>query len=340
VQNIITAVIPLYNGAKNIDEALDSALCQQRPADEIVVVDDGSTDDGAGAAIVQEMSLRKSQIRLLHKANGGQGSARNYGIRAARGNLIALLDQDDQWYPEHLSELEAPFLQDSFGQIGWTYANLDRVDETGRIVCRQFIDQLPSKEHPKLSLAGCLAADMAVLPSASLISRDAILSIGGFDEQLRGYEDDDLFLRLFAAGYRNIYINKALSKWRIHSDSASFQNTMARSRELFFEKLQRRYPDNPTSNKTYIRDLVVPRYFDAVLKDRISAMRENDSEAAEIANSHLNKMIPYVDQKSLFIKAILALLSRKRASRMLLAPLYFIWKAKRRLASVSSEIIR
>ena len=91
----ITVVIPLYNGRDFIREALDSVLAQTLSPDEIIVVDDGSTDDGPD--IVADMALSHS-ITLLRKANGGQSSARNVGIAHANGDLIALLDQDDAWH--------------------------------------------------------------------------------------------------------------------------------------------------------------------------------------------------------------------------------------------------
>ena len=89
----IVAIIPLYNGAKYIRPAIESILAQDRQPDEIVVVDDGSTDNGEGAAIVSEVG--DPRIKLLFKENGGQGSARNFGVQNSTSSLIAFLDQDD-----------------------------------------------------------------------------------------------------------------------------------------------------------------------------------------------------------------------------------------------------
>jgi glycosyltransferase involved in cell wall biosynthesis len=98
----IAAIIPLHNGARWIAGALNSILSQTLKPDEIIVVDDGSTDDGAGSRIVQTIAGGHPGIRLLHKENGGQSSARNHGAAHATSDLIALLDQDDAWYPNHL----------------------------------------------------------------------------------------------------------------------------------------------------------------------------------------------------------------------------------------------
>src|SRR5690348_778243 len=91
----ISVIIPLFNGGRFIRQALDSVAVQTRAPCEVIVVDDGSTDDGA--AVVEEFA-HLYPVTLLRKANGGQSSARNFGIAHAKGDLIALLDQDDNWY--------------------------------------------------------------------------------------------------------------------------------------------------------------------------------------------------------------------------------------------------
>ena len=174
---LIAAVIPLYNGAAFIEQALRSVLEQTRPAAEIIVVDDGSTDDGA--AIVERIA-RDHPIRLLRKQNGGQSSARNFGIAHANGDLIALLDQDDVWYPNHLERLIAPFLEPRTTELGWVYSNLDEIDVHGNVVFRSFLSTM-DVDHPKRDLLSCLRANMFVVPSASLFSRRAFNAVGGFD---------------------------------------------------------------------------------------------------------------------------------------------------------------
>jgi hypothetical protein len=84
---------------------------------------------------------------------------------------------------------------------------------------------------------------MLILPSATLISRNAFDSVGGFDETLKGYEDDDLFLRIFLAGYKNIYIDAPLSQWRENFGSTSFSPNMRQSRLNYFHKLLEQFPE-------------------------------------------------------------------------------------------------
>src|SRR5690242_19930414 len=114
----VAAIIPLYNGARWIGPCLDSVFAQTHPPAEIIVVDDGSTDDGA--QIVEALARQGDRLRLLRKQNGGQSAARNVGIRAARSPLLALLDQDDIWHPRHLEELLHPFATDP--TLGWTFS--------------------------------------------------------------------------------------------------------------------------------------------------------------------------------------------------------------------------
>lgn len=255
----IAAVIPLYNGAKWIEKTLGSVFVQTLQPDEIIVVDDGSTDGGLGTAIVGALAKVHPNLTLLTKGNGGQSSARNLGIRRTKSDLIALLDQDDIWYPTHLHRLIEPFYKQHGQPLGWTYSNVDLTDEHGRVVVRRYLDDIPA-EQPKRHLIRCLGEDMHVLPSASLISRRAFQDVGEFDEFLCGYEDDDLFLRLFVGGHGNVYLPEALSQWRMVAGSAGHSMRMDSSCVFYMEKLLRAFPDDGCLNCNYTRDAIAPRF--------------------------------------------------------------------------------
>lgn len=283
----ISVIIPLYNGLAYIEEAIRSVFNQDRPADEIIVVDDGGTD--GGAEIVRKLAKERA-IKLLTKENGGQGSARNFGVAASHGTLIALLDQDDVWYPHHLRKLEEPFLKQQGKPLGWTYSDVDRINDKGEMVCHSMLTALGLNEHPKRNLNRCLAQDMFVLPGASLISRDAFDAVGGFDARLTGYEDDDLFLRLFCAEYHNEFVSEALLKWRIHSASTTYTVKMSESRALYFENLVRMFPDDPHLGRFYIRDLVAPRFAACFFADFLKATLSHDSAATDLARNNLRRV--------------------------------------------------
>lgn len=303
----IAAVIPLYNGASYIRTALESVLAQERKADEIIVVDDGSTD--SGPSIVASMAAANPTIRLLSKKNGGQGSARNFGVRHSAADLIAFLDQDDIWYADHLTELEKPFLRKSRLPLGWTYSNLDEINGNGRMVCHSVLDT-QKNEHPKRTLQCCLQQDMFILPVASLISRDAFDAVGGFDEQFMGYEDDDLFLRMFCRGYRSVYIDQPLTIWRIHTASTSYGKLMAQSRMKYFSKLVATFPDEPELHRFFARQFFAPRFVRSVLADLRSGITLDNHERVVIACSHLWELSGHLSMRQKIPLRMLAILAR------------------------------
>ena len=290
----VAAIIPLYNGAAFIRESLESVLAQTEPADEIIVVDDGSTDDGA--EIVKEMATRHP-IRLVSKTNGGIGSARNRGIAECKSTHIALLDQDDVWYEDHLAVLKSLFLEKKHRDLALVYGNLDRIDREGRMVRHNFLDEVPSP-HPKTSLLQCLSQDMFILPGASLFTKEAFEKVGRFDERLSGYEDDDLFLRMFVAGFDSIYLREnAVTKWRIYSGSTSYSPRMARSRMIYFHKLVEAFPDDPNLNLHWARDLIGPRFFSHVRTDFIDGMKHRNLRRMEQAWSDIQAIVPVMRKR-------------------------------------------
>lgn len=272
----ISTIIPLYNGGEFIEQAIVSVLGQRLQPDEIIVVDDGSTDQGP--AIVERMQS-SHPIVLLRKPNGGQSSARNFGVAHSSGSLIALLDQDDVWYPNHLEELVRPFSSGHATELGWVYSNLDEMDRAGNTVGHAILTNDHDRDHPKRDLIGCMQQDMFILPSASLISRKAFDAVGGFDERLSGYEDDDLFLRILRAGFVNVYLDKPLTRWRLYRDSASYSPRMARSRMIYARKLLAEFPDDPARSMHYARDLLAPRFYPQVVAECRKALRVGDPAA-------------------------------------------------------------
>lgn len=308
---MISVVIPLFNGARVITQALDSVFAQSVAPIEVIVVDDGSTDDGP--AITERYATRQP-LTLYRKPNGGQSSARNFGVERACGNLIAFLDQDDIWYPQHLRELSRPFLRDDGETLGWTYSDLDEIGEDGGLRARYVLSE-GSAEHPKTRLEKCLGEDMFILPSASMVARSAFNAVGGFDERLRGYEDDDLFTRLFHAGYRNVYIDQPLGQWRVYSGSSSHSSSMAVSRMVYARKLLSRFPDQPNAKRFYASELIAPRFLRQVVSEARLAFRRGDIASAELHLENISLLErhispepkPYPFRHELFITAIIPL---------------------------------
>lgn len=254
VTHQISVIIPIFNGIHYLKTAVDSVICQTILPCELILVDDGSTDDSIKSVEGIETPF---PIRIFQQKNAGQSSARNHGAKIAKGDFLAFLDQDDVWYPAHLEKLIEPFSR--VWRLGWTYSNLDEIDESGSIVQIDCLD-LNLKEHPKKNIVKMLGQDVFILPSASLILKKAFQEISGFDERLCVYEDDDLFIRLFEANWKNYYVAESLSQWRIYSNSTSFSEKMEISRLIYAEKLVAKYQDKPLLNRLWASDLIIPKF--------------------------------------------------------------------------------
>jgi len=183
-------------------------------------------------------------------------AARNAGIARARSDLIALIDQDDRWYPDKIARQLA--FMESRPEIGLLYSDIDTIDEESRILKKRVI-AANKMRHPKRSLIDCLSQDMFIVPSSVMLRRSVLRRAGGFDPALSGYEDDDLFLRMFALT-RFEFCPDALAQWRMHGASSSHSPRMDRSRVIYFDKLVASFPDDPARRLHYRDDVIVPRF--------------------------------------------------------------------------------
>jgi glycosyltransferase involved in cell wall biosynthesis len=315
----IVAIIPLYNGAAYIEEAIRSVLSQTVKPDEFIIVDDGSTDEGPD--VVKRFD--QTNVTLLRRQNAGQSSARNWGVRHSTSSLIAFLDQDDSWYPHHLEELLKPFEENRNIPIGWSYSNLDEIDDQGRFVNSSVLDTI-HVTHPKRSLIKCLGEDMFILPSASLISREAFEKVGGFDERLSGYEDDDLFLRIFRVGFDNVYLNQPLSRWRIYQSSSSFSTWMRESRMIYFNKLCEEYKDNKPRNLYFARDVIAPRFIRNILSEYDRAVSDGSRDRMSLASQDLQAVSKYLRGRRRIAVAAFSLIARYPSLGLLLKSMYYL----------------
>jgi glycosyltransferase involved in cell wall biosynthesis len=178
-------VIPVYNGARDIRRAIDSVLAQTRPVNELIVVDDGSTDDTCD--VVRSYG---DKVRLLEQPNRGVAAARNYGAREARSEFIALLDHDDEWLPAKIDVQMAALERQPGSRLAYCAFWLQTID--GKTVRRH----VPLAQFwPGARLRNPFP------PSSAILRRAELLELGGFDERLPGAscEDWELFVRYAAA---------------------------------------------------------------------------------------------------------------------------------------------
>lgn len=204
----VSAVIPTLNRAEPVLRALASVHTQTRPPDEIIVVDDGSTDDTA-----RRVRAAFPEVVYLHQDNRGVSAARNRGVSAAGGEWIAFLDSDDEWRPEKL-ERQCEALERN---PGYPLCHTDEVwIRDGRRVN-------PRRRHAKRGgriFRHCLPL-CAISPSAALIRRAALDELGGFDESLPACEDYDLWLRLCARHPVLLVDEPLVVKYGGHDDQLS-----------------------------------------------------------------------------------------------------------------------
>ena len=283
----IAVIIPYYNGGMFIKRALESVYSQTAPAREVIVVDDGSCEDEANILL----SLQPEYgFRLERKPNGGIGSARNYGVALCESNYICFLDQDDFYLPDHNKILKgAVDVNDK--QLAFVYGDLYHGDEYGNIIRTGCIPEY--SKIPKTSITQCLRNDLFILPSASIIRKTAFEKVGGFDDRLSGYEDDDLFLRLFRAGFTQQYIDRSVTVWCHRASSTSYSIKMMHSRMIYFAKLCESFPDDPFSGNFYFRDCIAPRFEKQLVMDAVSATIADHKDKAEYVSvlKHYEKMV-------------------------------------------------
>jgi hypothetical protein len=116
--------------------------------------------------------------------------------------------------------------------------------------------------------------------------------VGGFDERLSGYEDDDLFLRLFRAGYDNIFIERSLSQWRIFEGSSGHSQRMYVSAMIYMEKLVKSFPDDKFRGYYYARDFIGPRFVTTLLVVYGRSVRNRNAKQCREAVEHLKQVLP------------------------------------------------
>ena len=202
----VSVIIPTHNRAVFLKAAIASVLAQTFEDYELLVVDDGSKD--ATGEVVK--SIQDQRLRYFHHAEAKGGSAaRNTGIRNSRGEYLAFLDDDDEWYPQKL-HLQVELMDRSPAKVGVIYAGYDRFDSaTG---------QLGKKRLPRQRgnlWEALLARNPLTGTSSVLIRRECFEVAGPFDETLTAFQDFDLWLRI-AAHYEFDFIPEALHRYRIH----------------------------------------------------------------------------------------------------------------------------
>lgn len=211
----VSVIIPTYNRAGMVPLAIESALAQEYPDLEVLVVDDGSTDATADV-------VRRFPVRYVRQANRGIASARNRGLHLATGDLVAFLDSDDLYLAGRLRDQVPYFLR--WPETVLVYSWFSIRDQGGRVCpgrrCR--LSGSIGRELLGKSMEGPLAT------ATVMVRRDAVLVIGGFDEDFQLAEDTDLWCRLARTGSVGL-VPKVVAEIRPHGGGRS---TITREQRL------------------------------------------------------------------------------------------------------------
>lgn len=208
----VSVVIPCFEAAHFVADAVASVLEQGEDGAEIIVVDDGSSDPDALARALRPFG---AAVTLLHGPHEGLPSARNRGIAAARGRYLAFLDADDRWKPGFLPR-QIQLLEEHEADLVYCDAEL-----FGPLAGRGGTVMRSHPSRGEVTVAAVLAGECVVVMSTVLVRADRVRTVGGFDVDLRLCEDVDLWVRLLLAGGRFIYHHDALALRRIHGANMS-----------------------------------------------------------------------------------------------------------------------
>lgn len=224
----VTIVIPAYNAARYIGQALDSIKAQTVTDYEVIVVNDGSSDRPELERILEAHPL---SIRYISQENKGPSAARNAAIKAGRGKFYAQLDSDDQWTPDYL-EVQLGILNDH-PEVAFVYPNATIVSDSSDAE-REFMKVSPSEGEVSFE---SLVREKCVVMTSVTARMNAIRDAGMYDEAIRSCEDFDLWLRIAKTGGRITYHRRPLVLYRRHDGSLSSDRIwMTRNLLIVFEK--------------------------------------------------------------------------------------------------------
>ena len=222
---LVSVIIPAFNASVYIESAVKSAIAQTYKNIEIIIIDDGSTDDTFKVA--KNLSIKYSNVKAYTQINGRQGKARNFGIKNSSGEFIAFLDADDEWLQDkieiqlkHLFKQDADlvfsdgylFVTDSNKALAEIFKTTNQATEIGSLK-----GIIYGKNGVKL-----LHLKNRIPTSSVLCKKSAIENVGFFDTQFLLHEDYMLWLKLTINGYKLVGIEEKLFLYRFHSNSSTY----------------------------------------------------------------------------------------------------------------------
>jgi glycosyltransferase involved in cell wall biosynthesis len=239
-EELVTVIIPAHNAQATLDDTLNSVRSQTHRNLEIVVVDDGSTDDTA--IVAQRHSAVDARVRIIRQDNAGVAAARNTGIAATSGRYIAPIDADDLWAPSKIAR-QLRVAAKHQGKVGLVYTWFSVIDQNNRVLMHEDRAQAEGTVLRQLLMRNFVGNG-----SSALILRSAIESVGLYDVGLRdrgceGAEDFKMYLQI-AERYEFAVVPDYLTGYRECSGNMSYDVTrMVRSRDVCVSEFAIRHPD-------------------------------------------------------------------------------------------------
>ena len=239
--DFVSVVITCYNYGKYLQGCIESVLSQTYQDFEIIVVNDGSTDN---TDEVMRGFLSIEKIHYIKQKNGGQANAKNIGIRNSKGEYIAFLDADDLWARTKL-EKEIPLFSDS--QVGVVYSRSRYINEEGKEISFELSGKYLRPRKGRVT--EYLIIDNFVPFSSSVVRRQCFAKFGGFDESLKMSIDWDLWLRI-STNYDFDYVDEPLLLYRLGHPGQMSRNAEERQRcsDRIMDNFIQKYPETISNN--------------------------------------------------------------------------------------------
>lgn len=234
---LVSIVIPVYNGDNYIREAIDSALSQTYKNIEIIVVNDGSNDNGNTEKIVKSYG---NKVTYFAKENGGVSTALNLGIKKMKGSFFSWLSHDDIYYPNKIeTQIDYLLKNNLIGKKVITYTNYDVINEKSKVTNTVRFQVYNPNYYPEYALLRGLISGTALL-----IPKTAFKDYGLFDENYRCVQDYLLFFE-FMKTYKYIFISKVTNATRVHSKQVTCINPkVINENNMLWTKMQKELPKN------------------------------------------------------------------------------------------------
>lgn len=254
----VSIIIPVYNGSNYLKEAIDSALNQTYEDVEVIVVNDGSNDNGETEKIAKSYG---DKIRYYYKENGGVASALNYGIKTMSGDYFSWLSHDDVYFPEKI-QTQIGMLKFYSSPVIY-YSDFEFIDKNS-----DFLRIKKSKSFTKNKFRISLITSHKIHGCTLLIPKECFEKYGNFNEKLMTVQDYELWFR-FAKQYEFIYIPKVLIKSRLHKSQGSHKLNSIKVKEtnLYYKwAIGELLKEDNRNSKLYLKFIMLLVFIKSSLK--------------------------------------------------------------------------